>query len=74
MPESSPASAAEGTMDRPPAAVSDFVIFTPRPEQWDEIGRYLADIQAAAELLPAVDLITDHVANGFDPSWPEGQS
>jgi hypothetical protein len=48
--------------------------FAPWPDQLNAIREYLAGIEAAVNLLPVCDPITDELVIGFDPRWPEQEA
>lgn len=55
-------------------AVIELGGFQPPVEQLPAIRGYLAEIQAAMELLPEVAAVDDPLDAGFDPSWPETEA
>lgn len=48
--------------------------FQPPDEQLPAIRGYLAEIQAAMQLLPEVAPVDDPLEVSFDPTWPETES
>lgn len=43
-------------------------------EQLPAIRGYLAEIQAAIQLLPEISAVDDQLDVSFDPAWPETES
>lgn len=52
-------------------SILDLGGFQPPVEQLPAIRGYLAEIQAAIQLLPEISAVDDQLEVSFDPTWPE---